>query len=78
MLFLILLEEIYECDNAFDGHCVIDGCAEAANALVALEVIESGCLGGCNDFCVGFLGCGDKGNVHEGTEFLVNGTAEHP
>jgi hypothetical protein len=58
---LVLLQEVNQGLDAFLGHGVVDGGAQAADGLVALEVVKAGCLGGGDDFGVELLGRVTKG-----------------
>ena len=49
MLGLELGQELDESLRALDGHGVVNAGAQTANALVALEVVVTGSLGGGDD-----------------------------
>ena len=76
MLGFVLLEELDERNDALFGHGVVDGGAQTANGLMALQVIEARCLGGGDDVGVLLLGGSDEGNVHKGAELGLYGSLE--
>ena len=61
VLGLELFQELYQSLGAFDGHGIIDACAEAAHGLVALEIIVPCGLGGGDHLGVQLGGLGDEG-----------------
>ena len=61
---VVFFEILQECDqrlNALLGHGVVDGGAQAADGLVALEVVKACSLGGGDDLGVQLLGLGASG-----------------
>ena len=58
------------------GHGIIDGRPQAAHALVALQVVEAGGLGGGHHIGILLLAGGDEGHVHQGTVLLADSTGE--
>ena len=77
MLCLELLQALHQGFDAVLGHGVVDGGAQAADGLVALQVLEAGLLGVGDDLGVQIGVAGDEGDVHQGAVLLADGADEH-
>ena len=74
---LEVLQELHERLDAVLRHRVVDGRAQTADGLVALEVVIACGLRRGDDFLVEFGGLGHERDVHERTELGLDGAAEH-
>ena len=76
VLCLVLLQKLHQRFHALLGHGIVDGCPETADALVALQVVETGGFGSGHHLGVLLLGGGDEGNIHIGAILFPNSAGE--
>ena len=76
MLLFKLIHKFNKLANAFDGHCVVDGCAHTTNRAVTLKVCKA--CGSCflNELSVDFVVFCAEGNVQHRTAAMLNGVGE--
>ena len=69
---LELTDEVAQCLNTLDGHCVVDGSTHAADGTVALQVGEALLASLGSELSVQLVVAGAEGDVHEGAGALVS------